>query len=329
MAYCVTRQKKFRGHRTPAQLVSAGAYKASHGTQEQIYLCHASTEACIRREGDDEYMYSLTGGRNEFDGNCSRVEEVEYQVIDRREAHRLSSEHGIRFRVMKTRTIYKCGAVQINVDRVSHLGDFVEIRAECDEEIERWAEILCLDPSDLEDASYYEMMQNHSMSVVEQSIVRRYDDTQAMTFGIVSGILTAVGIIAGVSGDDASAKMIIKVLLALAFADSCSDALGQFRAEWTKWDSDLRASIRVGLSTLVGKMVMPLTFIFWFAVLPLRYAFWVSFGWALLLLGLHALAEATARERPRMLHPLIILGLSTAAVVLTKAVTMLLDMFYV
>lgn len=323
-----TRQKKFRGYRSPEQLLAIGGYKSSHSTQEQVYPDIPGTEACVRREGEDQYLFSRTGKRNAFDGRCSRVEDVDYASIDHVEAHRLVREHGLKVRLQKTRTIYKIGNGQVNVDRVSHLGSFIEVRADTDEEIDAIAKALGLPEADLVDESYFELMLKNGFSGMREAIINRYDDTQGMTFGIVSGVLTAAGLMLAVIGDEGSTHLVIKVLLGLAFADSYSDALGQFRSEWTKWDSDFRAALKVGVQTLIGKIVMPVTFVAWFLVLPYQIAVYVSLLWAALILGTHALAEAVARERSLLWHPLLIVSISAVALTLTRYGTQLLDLFY-
>ena len=92
-----------------------------------------------------------------------------------------------------------------------------------------------------------------------------------MSFGIISGILTTIGIILGNVGAATSKKIIILNLIALALSDSFSDALGIYYGSYAD-DEDFKKSIKEGINAFIGKSIIPLTMALIFYLLSMSNA---------------------------------------------------------
>lgn len=323
MANIPTWQKRFRLAYSPIELAAYGARKIGVAEQHLIFLNVEGTEACLRDERDGVFHYTRTGDRSPYALGAPRFEHVEYQALDFSEGRELRRLHGTAFELHRTRTIYTLKGVQINVDAVSYLGDFIEIRAEQPEVLAPVIELLGLTEEPVVDESYYELMLAKKLTAAQLAFIKLYNRYEGMTYGIVSGILTAIAVVLGAFSEESTAEKVIMLLVAIAVGDAWSDALGQFRSEWTKWDSNIWRAANLALCTLAGKMLMPLTFVGIFLSFSLATAIWVSCFWMALVLGGHAYVEAIARARSTFFHPLAVLVLSFAGVGLTKLATML------
>lgn len=88
--------------------------------------------------------------------------------------------------------------------------------------------------------------------------------TEGTIFGLISGCLTAIGLVLSNIGAKSKIKLIVMVLISLALSDSISDALGIYYSTY-KDDQDISKSIREAGKALIGKAVIPLVMalIFW------------------------------------------------------------------
>jgi hypothetical protein len=88
--------------------------------------------------------------------------------------------------------------------------------------------------------------------------------TEGSIFGLISGCLTAIGLVLSNIGANSKKKLIIMILISLALSDSISDSLGIYYSSY-KDDSNFRKSIKEAGKALIGKSLIPLlmAFIFW------------------------------------------------------------------
>ena len=88
--------------------------------------------------------------------------------------------------------------------------------------------------------------------------------TEGTIFGLISGCLTAIGLVLSNIGAKSKIKLIVMVLISLALSDSISDALGIYYSTY-KDDRNISKSIREAGKALIGKAVIPLimALIFW------------------------------------------------------------------
>jgi vacuolar iron transporter family protein len=82
--------------------------------------------------------------------------------------------------------------------------------------------------------------------------------TIGSTFGLLSGVLTSIGLILSNYGSKMKYKTISLILISLALSDSFSDALGIYYGSYRD-DNDFEKSIIESLKTFIGKSVIPLT----------------------------------------------------------------------
>jgi VIT1/CCC1 family predicted Fe2+/Mn2+ transporter len=91
---------------------------------------------------------------------------------------------------------------------------------------------------------------------------------------------------------------VIAAIVAIAIADSCSDAFGMYISKVSERGTSSRQALRYALATLAGKAFLPLTFLIPLLALPLRVAVWVDLAWAALALGLLSAEQAIVDQKP-------------------------------
>jgi hypothetical protein len=89
--------------------------------------------------------------------------------------------------------------------------------------------------------------------------------TLGASFGMISGIMTALGLILSSYGAKQQVYLIILTLVSLAVSDGLSDALGIYYGSYVD-DHDLTKSLKEAGRTFMGKASIPLVFalIFYF-----------------------------------------------------------------
>jgi hypothetical protein len=89
--------------------------------------------------------------------------------------------------------------------------------------------------------------------------------TIGASFGMISGIMTALGLILSSYGAKQQVYLIILTLVSLAVSDGLSDALGIYYGSYVD-DHDLSKSLKEAGRTFMGKASIPLVFalIFYF-----------------------------------------------------------------
>ena len=100
-------------------------------------------------------------------------------------------------------------------------------------------------------------------------------------FGATSGVITTLGLIAGLHSGTASLPAVMGGILVIAFADAMSDALGIHIAEEADPATDTAHVWAATLSTFANKFLFALSFAVPLLFLPLTTAVYVSVAWGL------------------------------------------------
>lgn len=122
-------------------------------------------------------------------------------------------------------------------------------------------------------------------------------------FGATSGVITTIGLIAGLNAGTRSLVAVLGGILVVAVADALSDAMGIHLAQEADPDSTHDHVWAATVWTFVTKLVVASTFalpLIWF---PLQLAVAVAVGWGLLVITL--LSAYLARVQNTRMLPVI------------------------
>lgn len=273
-------------------LLGLGGELLGQGAQKDIYLA-GQEDLRIREENS---QFTLTHKRDDI-GATARVRGVSSQVLAEAEALRLIRERGIRVQVCKKRIWVRLGATALRLDNVEHLGPFVEISAADETSLFEVLAWLGIDRGRLIRHSYLELMIARSLPRWVQLVLRCHEKVGELAFGITSGVLTTVGVLVGVNSATASRLPVIAAIVAIAVADSCSDAFGMYMAKVSERGTTPKQAFRYALGTLAGKAFFPLTFMGPLLVLPLDVAVGVNLAWGALGLALLSAEQAVVEQQ--------------------------------
>ncbi len=136
-------------------------------------------------------------------------------------------------------------------------------------------------------------------------------------FGATSGVITTVGLIAGLYAGTESVVAVLGGILVIAVADAMSDALGIHLAQEADPDSTSEHIWAATFSTFFTKFIVALTFAVPVLWLPLETAVMVSIGWGLLIIGL--LSWFLARSQQNAVLPVVLehLGIAIAVIIIS------------
>lgn len=238
----------------------------------------------IRQEGDKlllshEHKHSGHGSEN------FRIRDVHESTITAEDVKRLLDRHGVLTTVVKTRKLFHLPLALVTVDEVEQLGWFTKLRADNENGLLTSMLLLGWREDDLMTESYLSMMQHQCQSKCVQLAMRWHDRIDEMTFGITSGILTALGLLVGVAFATGERLAVIAAIVTIAVADSGSDAFGVYMTRIAERGTSRRTALRHALLTVVGKFCFPLTFLVPIVTLPLSTAIWVDVVWGLIALS--------------------------------------------
>ena len=132
-------------------------------------------------------------------------------------------------------------------------------------------------------------------------------------FGATSGVITTIGLIAGLNAGTHSVAAVLGGILVIAVADAMSDALGIHLAEEAKPDATTRHIWEATLSTFAAKFVFAISFAVPLLLLPLRPAVIASVVWGMLVIVV--LSYFLARAQRVSPVPVVLEHLGIAAVV--------------
>lgn len=136
-------------------------------------------------------------------------------------------------------------------------------------------------------------------------------------FGATSGVITTVGLIAGLYAGTESVVAVLGGILVIAVADAMSDALGIHLAQEADPDSTSEHIWSATISTFFTKFIVSLTFAVPVMWLPLETAVMVSIGWGLLIIAL--LSWFLARSQQNAVLPVVLehLGIAIAVIIIS------------
>lgn len=139
-------------------------------------------------------------------------------------------------------------------------------------------------------------------------------------FGASSGVITTLGLVAGLHAGTESLPAVMGGILVIAFADALSDALGIHLAEESNPDSSTERVWAATLSTFVTKLVFALSFAVPLLLLPLAEAVYASIAWGMLVITVLSYLLARAQSA----NPLAIIaehvGIAGLVVVLSHLI---------
>lgn len=120
-------------------------------------------------------------------------------------------------------------------------------------------------------------------------------------FGATSGVITTIGLIAGLNAGTKSLVAVLGGILVVAVADAMSDAMGIHLAQEADPDSTSEHIWSATIWTFFTKLIVALTFalpLIWF---PLQVAVAVAVGWGLLVITVLSAYLARIQKTP-VLH---------------------------
>lgn len=123
-------------------------------------------------------------------------------------------------------------------------------------------------------------------------------------FGATSGVITTIGLIAGLHAGTNSMAAVLGGILVIAVADALSDALGIHLAEEANPDATQQHIWAATVSTFITKFVFAITFAIPVLLLPLWPAVLASVAWGILVIAVLSYFIARAQEA----SPLAIIG---------------------
>lgn len=107
-----------------------------------------------------------------------------------------------------------------------------------------------------------------------------------MFFGATSGVITTIGLIAGLNAGTRSLVAVLGGILVVAVADAMSDAMGIHLAQEADPDSTNEHIWAATVWTFVTKLLVALSFALPLIWLPLQIGVAVSVGWGLVVITL-------------------------------------------
>jgi len=120
-----------------------------------------------------------------------------------------------------------------------------------------------------------------------------------VSFGITSGIITALGLMVGMAFATNSKILVIGSLLTIAVADSLSDSLGIHISEEADKSTTTRGVWESTIATFLAKFLFTMTFIIPIYFLNLKFAVLVNIIWGLIVLCfLSFFVAKESREKP-------------------------------
>jgi VIT1/CCC1 family predicted Fe2+/Mn2+ transporter len=114
-------------------------------------------------------------------------------------------------------------------------------------------------------------------------------------FGATSGVITTLGLIAGLHAGTESLAAVLGGILVIAFADAMSDALGIHIAEEADPNTDAAHVWSATVSTFTTKFIFALSFAVPLLVLPLTTAVMASVVWGVIVIAVLSFLLARAQ----------------------------------
>ncbi len=137
------------------------------------------------------------------------------------------------------------------------------------------------------------------------------------SFGLVSGIITTLGLIVGLHSSTHSRIFIIGGILVIAIADALSDAMGIHISEEAEDRHSIGEIWESTLSTFMSKFLCALTFLVPVLVFELTTAIIVCVVWGMFLITVFSVYLAHSQQKNASHIVLEHLGLAIVVIILT------------
>lgn len=127
-------------------------------------------------------------------------------------------------------------------------------------------------------------------------------------FGLVSGVITTLGLMVGLNASTGSRIVVIGGILTIAIADSLSDSLGIHISEEFKNRSQ-KNIWKSTISTFLSKLFFALTFLVPVLLFSLNIAIIVSIFWGLSLISILSYIIAKENEKMKVIFEHLIIAI--------------------
>lgn len=138
---------------------------------------------------------------------------------------------------------------------------------------------------------------------------------KGFSFGLVSGVITTLGLIIGLFFSTDSEWVVLSGILIIAIADSFSDASGVHISEESTGNFSVREIWETTISTLFSKFFFAMSFALPVLFLELHRAIMVDVVWGLFLIT--SISAFIAQQQGRKKSPVVIEHLVITVVVIT------------
>lgn len=135
------------------------------------------------------------------------------------------------------------------------------------------------------------------------------------SFGLTSGIITALGVLVGIGAGTDSKMVVVGALLTIALADSFSDALAVFTLEESEHTRLARRLAYTALTAFIAKLLFSASFILPVLILPLASAIVISVIWGVICLSVLSFYTARLRKEAVVKSVLLHVGIAVAVII--------------
>lgn len=135
-------------------------------------------------------------------------------------------------------------------------------------------------------------------------------------FGTASGIITTLGMIVGLYSSSSDRLAIIGGIFTVSVADALSDALGEHISEESKKHPSIVDVRNITISTFFSKLLIGLSFVIPFILLPINSAVVVSVIYSALVLTMLSLriSKRTGQNRYEVITEHLLIGLAVVII---------------
>ena len=120
-----------------------------------------------------------------------------------------------------------------------------------------------------------------------------------ISFGLVSGVLTTLGLLIGLGISTQSKIAVISGILTIAITDALSDAFGIHLSQESTGVNSEKHIWEATFSTFLSKFFISLTFVFPVLMLSINFAVLISIIWGFILIGILSLLVSKNNEDAR------------------------------
>jgi len=322
------------GHLTVKDLVGRGGELLGSIVQEDIYIRETGEgNYRLRREnGLLTISYELQKDKRLLE-NDDKSEAQQFffkrelleSIIEPEEfkARQESAQTARVVEVYKNRTTVSYCDATVIFDKVECLGSFIKVRCASKDRFQRIIKDLGVDKHEFLKDSYRKMMDELEIPGWMKKLRSFHRKAGELTFGIASGILTAIGLMVGMNSSTSSKIAVMASIAVISCADSLSDSFGIFLSKIAERGTSKMEALRYAGGTFVGKFLFPLTFLIPLAVFDsLTTGVIVNIIWGYLSLTLLTIEQQLVAEDPIWKGLVQNLGLATLIIVLSSLIGM-------